>query len=78
MPKSESLQFWQVYIKIEGVIGVKQMLWAVKIRAMMIWKKTSFLVILVFSKCTFKTIHFYICEDMTFESSDVFIFICIY
>ena len=29
-------------IKIEGVILVKHMLWAVKFRAKVIWKKTSF------------------------------------
>ena len=29
------------YIKIEGVIWVKQMLWAVKVWAKMVWKKPS-------------------------------------
>ena len=29
------------YIKIEGVIWVKQILWAVKVWAKMVWKKPS-------------------------------------
>ena len=34
------------YIKIEGVIWVKQILWAVKVWAKIVWKKPSSLFIL--------------------------------